>query len=189
MTIHLTPRAALTPADRTALVAHKPAVLAALAAEDDQQDTQAAGTAPAPTIPPAVGGSRLFADLTAAERAQLAADAAAGDPLAIHMLTAVAPADAPDNHPAEQPNGEPAQRVTRRVPERPPLTRAVLTPEAPQVTTPTRRARPVAAAAATIPCPRCGRRLPAIRATDPDFTMCVCCKLDRIEQRHGRPES
>ena len=36
--------------------------------------------------------------------------------------------------------------------------------------------------ARTFPCPGCGRALPAVRRTDRDFTVCVCCKLDRIER-------
>jgi hypothetical protein len=36
----------------------------------------------------------------------------------------------------------------------------------------------------TIPCPGCGRQLPAARRGDRDFTVCVCCKLAAIERRH-----
>jgi hypothetical protein len=39
------------------------------------------------------------------------------------------------------------------------------------------------APAATFPCPGCGRALPVARSRDPDFTVCVCCKLDEIERR------
>jgi hypothetical protein len=41
--------------------------------------------------------------------------------------------------------------------------------------------------AQTFPCPGCGRPLPASRRRDRDFTVCVCCKLDAIEQRRARP--
>lgn len=30
-------------------------------------------------------------------------------------------------------------------------------------------------------CPGCGRALPVGRRTDPDFTVCVCCKIDTID--------
>jgi hypothetical protein len=33
------------------------------------------------------------------------------------------------------------------------------------------------------PCPGCGRLLPAVRFTDRDFTVCVCCKVAAIERR------
>ena len=39
----------------------------------------------------------------------------------------------------------------------------------------------------TIPCPGCGRRLPAARLRDADFTVCVCCKLARIARACARP--
>jgi hypothetical protein len=41
--------------------------------------------------------------------------------------------------------------------------------------------------ARTVPCPGCGRALPAARRTDRDFTVCVCCKLDApgVRVAHG----
>jgi len=44
-------------------------------------------------------------------------------------------------------------------------------------------------ATATIPCPGCRRLIPASRAADRDFRVCVCCKLDAIEQRHAAAQT
>jgi 5-methylcytosine-specific restriction endonuclease McrA len=48
-----------------------------------------------------------------------------------------------------------------------------------------RAARRATPGAGTFPCPGCGRALPAVRRTDRDFTVCVCCKLDAISKRRA----
>jgi hypothetical protein len=57
----------------------------------------------------------------------------------------------------------------------------------PSAATPTTRSASAGAGsdapAATFPRPGCGRALPVARSRDPDFTVCVCCKLDEIERR------
>ena len=52
-----------------------------------------------------------------------------------------------------------------------------------------RVARQPGPAAGTFPCPGCRQPLPVSRRSDADFTVCVCCKLDRIAQAHARRET
>jgi hypothetical protein len=48
---------------------------------------------------------------------------------------------------------------------------------------------PLVPVARTFPCPGCRRALPISRQQDRDFTVCVCCKLDRIGQVLTRRET